>query len=174
MRTILVAALTLLLFSASALSQSLIPHIELAFGDNSTEQLSHNTYEVTPTLDIEDAAAVRELARLMNRAYILPGTVIQLNDADGTPLMQGVKAPGTGTVRLESLVPAPRPAPVAPPRSNPPRSQQSTRTWGSECTSYQTGNTTGVRCRDSTGHTWGNECTSYQTGNTFGVRCRDW
>lgn len=42
-----------------------------------------------------------------------------------------------------------------------------------ECTSYERGNTSGVRCVDSDGRITGHECTSYGSGATFGIRCRD-
>lgn len=53
------------------------------------------------------------------------------------------------------------------------RSSASSSGFGIECTSYERGNTQGVRCVDSDGRVTGNECTSYGSGATFGVRCRD-
>lgn len=164
--------ISLFVLATAATAQEHIEHLDAAFGIDSTEwESSERMYYVSRTQPAADSEAVRLLARLMNEEHITPGTTVQLNSRSGNPLAKGIKD-AFGHVRVEWLVEREPPAPVAP-RSTPPR-RPAGNTWGTECTSYQTGNTTGVRCRDSSGNTWGSECTSYQHGNTSGVRCREW
>lgn len=161
----------------ASISPAVVALLDDIFGEGSTEW-RNGVYHVSPRISIVPVVAVRELSQLMNSNAMPINTSIRLQH-DGQPLVSGIKDEA-GEVTLRSLMPRPARGASAPARTLAPHSggpaatRGSTNSWGATCTTYERGSTSGLRCRDSTGHTWGSECTSYQTGNTFGVRCRDW
>jgi len=172
------ALLAITALATTGMAQTLQTSLFRAFGALATLE-ADGAYHVEPYGSLDRNALPGRLRSAMSNDAIPAGTIVRIVDSTGAAILQGMKA-RTGDILLswkvdpDTHTPSQRAAPTAPPRSAPPANSSTRSTWGSECTSYQTGHTTGVRCRDSTGRTWGNECTSYQTGNTFGVRCRDW
>lgn len=90
--------------------------------------------------------AVNQEGQILAAARRLASGVIVTGEAALSPRSD---LPGTGEV-IPTIPTTTRAGPL-PPRSSTPR-----------------------RPSSSSGQTWGAECTTYQYGNTYGVRCRSW
>lgn len=121
--------------------------LDRAFGSGSTEWTGRN-YSVRPTGSMVDVVRVRELSELMHTYYFPYDVEVTMYGSNREPLVRGGRD-ASGNVELRSLMPrAPSSGATVSPRSMPPAPDASpASTWGAECTTYEYGNTWGVRCR---------------------------